>query len=177
MLDLIFYNKYICLLPSILIIVFLGPVTSLTSQPIYSAIGANILQVGSKVVVVESTPATLGFRNYSVTYSQSISNPKLVLGNYIHDIGLNKLSILITSSYNNKYLLANPLAVTSNGFTSRLIIFTSGTMIYNAILQYMVYNSLDPLIQSLQITSLYSSISSIKSLILSNIILFWSKLS
>lgn len=64
----------------------LSTVTSLTSQPIYSSIGDNILQVGSKVVVVQSTPLTLGFRNYSVTYSQSISNPKLVLGNYFDDV-------------------------------------------------------------------------------------------
>ncbi len=86
MLYMLINNKFTDLLYTILITVFLSPVTSLTSQPIYSAIGANILQVGSMVVVVESSPATLGFRNYSVTYSQSISNPKLVLGNYFDDI-------------------------------------------------------------------------------------------
>lgn len=60
----------------------------------------------------------------------------------------------------NKYLLANPLVSTASGFTSKLTVFSSGTVLYSTVLQYLVYNKLDSLVQTLQLSSLYYSLNS-----------------
>lgn len=62
------------------------PASSLSTHPTYTPLGANIMQVGSREVVVDNTSINSGIRNFSVTFSQAISNPKLVLGNYILNI-------------------------------------------------------------------------------------------
>lgn len=45
------------------------PVSSVSTHPTYTPIGASTMQVGSREVVVDSFPATLGIRNFTVTFS------------------------------------------------------------------------------------------------------------
>ena len=60
----------------------------------------------------------------------------------------------------NKYLLAIVTALTSNSFSYKIQVFSSTTTLYSTILEYFVYNKLDPLIQALQISSLHVSLDS-----------------
>lgn len=132
-------------------------------SPTYSGITNSVFLVGTKEIVTDSNPKTQGFAVYSVSFSQSVSNPSLVLSTYACIIGLNKLSVLMTSNPAvtlNKYLLASPLTVNPTGFSSKLQVFSSATTLYSTTLQYVVYNKLNSLVQALQLSTLYSMLNS-----------------
>lgn len=57
-------------------------------------------------------------------------------------------NILLTS---NKYLLVTALTNNTLGFLAKLWVYSSGTFLYNTILQYLVYNKLDYFIRAMQI--------------------------
>jgi hypothetical protein len=57
-------------------------------------------------------------------------------------------NILLTA---DKYQLVTSLTNNTLGFFARLWVYSSGTFLYNTILQYLVYNKLDNFIVAMQI--------------------------
>jgi hypothetical protein len=57
-------------------------------------------------------------------------------------------NILLTA---DKYMLVTSLTNNTLGFSARLWVYSSGTFLYNTILQYLVYNKLDNFIVAMQI--------------------------
>lgn len=49
---------------------------------------------------------------------------------------------------------------TSTSFTARFQIMTTGTYIYSTVLQYLVYNKMDPFVSTIQLSTVWASFTS-----------------